>query len=79
MTPERAKEIIRLGGFWANYSAHCTAEEDAEVRALWATMAGSTCWYDALLRIARGEVEEWAHEEAELGRKLRQAAREGKL
>ncbi len=57
MTPERANEIIRAGSRWSNYSKHCTPEEDTEVRRRWSTMAGSTCWYDALLRFARGEVD----------------------
>lgn len=57
MTPERANEIRRLGSRWSNYSSHCTAEEDAYVRLVWSAMPGSTCWFDALLRIARGEVD----------------------
>lgn len=55
MTQERAKEIIALGNQWSNYSKHCTPAEDKEVRDLWMTMPGYTCWYDALLRIARGQ------------------------
>lgn len=52
MTPERAQEIIEHGRQWSNYSKHCTADEDKEVRDLWQTMPGHTCWYDALRRIA---------------------------
>ena len=32
-----------------------TPEEDADVRRVWDTMPGHTCYYDALTRIARGE------------------------
>lgn len=32
-----------------------TAAEDQEIRELWATMSGSSCYNDALRRIARGE------------------------
>lgn len=55
MTLERAHEIIKLGSQWSNYSKFCTPEEDKEIRDLWMTMPGYTCWYDALLRISRGE------------------------
>ncbi len=52
MTPERAKEIMELGRQWANPGKYCTPAEDNEVRDLWLTMPGYTCWYDALLRIS---------------------------
>ena len=55
MTKERAEEINRLGSQWSNYSKFCTPEEDKEIRDLWLTMPGDSCWHDALLRIARGE------------------------
>lgn len=57
MTPERAKQILQAGSQWSNYSKHCDSFEDAEVRAVWDTMPGHTCWRDALVRIARGEVD----------------------
>ena len=55
MTPERAKEILARGSRWSNWSKHCTQAEDKYVRKLWGTLPGYTCWYDALIRIAKGE------------------------
>ena len=52
MTPERAKEILKLGSRWSNWSKHCTPEEDREIKDKWHTMPGYTCWYDALCRFA---------------------------
>jgi len=52
MSPERAQEIIAAGNQWHNWSKHCTASEDKEVRDLWMTLPGYTCWYDALRRFA---------------------------
>jgi len=81
MTPERANEIIRAGSRWCNYSKHCTEEEDRYVRKIWSYLSGSTCWYDALRQIAAGmwDEEQLEREEAELGRKLRDAAARGRL
>lgn len=31
-----------------------TEEEDAAVKRLWMTMPGTTCYYDAVVRIAKG-------------------------
>jgi hypothetical protein len=54
MTPERAKEVLRLGSQWYNWEEHCTEEEDRYVRKMWHSMPSDTCWHDALVRIARG-------------------------
>ena len=71
MSPERATEIIRLGNQYANYSTFCTSQEYEEVVDLWDTMPGHTCWYDALVRIARGkpvkQVCEHGHKVSEYG------------
>jgi hypothetical protein len=55
MTPERAREIIQLGSRWVEYSKHMTDEEKKFVVEKWDTMPGYTCFYDALVRIAKGE------------------------
>lgn len=55
MTKERAQEILKLGSRWHNWSKHCTPAEDEEIRALWRTLPGYTCWYDALLHFAYPE------------------------
>lgn len=52
ITRERAQEIYHAGQQWSNWSKHCTAEEDAEIRGLWKSLPGYTCWFDALLRFA---------------------------
>ena len=54
MTAERAKEILKLGAQYSNYSDKMTEAEYREVMALWVTMPGHTCFYDALCRIANG-------------------------
>jgi hypothetical protein len=70
MTPERAQYVYsrcRLGSLPMAFRRRdtdtnsidpdgITREEDASIRALWRTMPGSTCYADALLRIARGAV-----------------------
>lgn len=55
ITPRRAMEILASGARWHNCMAHCTQAEDNYIRGVWKTMPGYTCWYDALLRIAKGE------------------------
>lgn len=67
MTPNRAQELLNhmttmetpRGHKWTmrtiecgNIRKHMTEGEDAEVRAVWRTMAGHTCYADALRRIA---------------------------
>ena len=37
------------------YADGITAEEDDDIRNLWETMPGSTCYYDAVVRIAQGK------------------------
>lgn len=72
MTKERAEFILsnrlRGGDFpmafveayrgpWAQvYEYGITKAEDRYVRQVWSTQPGSTTYYDALARIARGEV-----------------------
>jgi len=60
MTPERATELLPTycnPWYFLNPGPHarCTTEEHFEVTEVWDTMPGHTCWYDALLRISRGE------------------------
>jgi len=55
MTPERAKEILKNARF-AEYSTQCTKEEREFVNKVWGFMGGHTCFYDALVRIARDEL-----------------------
>ena len=54
MEPERALEILQEGNRWCNWSEKCTKEENQFVMDKWKTMPGNTCWYDALVRIAKG-------------------------
>lgn len=54
MTCERAREVLHLGEQWSNYSDHMTQKEIDYTRALWKTMPGYTCFYDAIVRIANG-------------------------
>lgn len=56
MTQERAEEIRQLGSMYCNWSKYCTRDEYNYVTSIWNTMPGYTCWYDALLRICKGEV-----------------------
>jgi hypothetical protein len=56
MTSERAYEILRLGAKWCNWGKFCTEEENAFVMEVWDKMPGHTCWYDALVRIAKGKI-----------------------
>jgi len=73
MTPERARELWNhqttarspMGGAWigrtlelGDIRKHMTAEEDHEIRTLWATMPGWACYADALRRIANPQPEE---------------------
>ena len=60
MTPERALELMyesnqRHSFFPKHRYAPETAEERREVLAMWNTMPGYTCYYDALNRIAKAE------------------------
>lgn len=55
MDSVRAKQIIALGAQWSEYSKHMTSDEIAYVTAGWKVMPGSTCFYDALVRVARQE------------------------
>lgn len=52
MTAERAKEVLQLGAQWDEYRKHMTPEEIAYVTDGWKRMPGSTCFHDALLRVA---------------------------
>lgn len=53
LTPARAREIWQSRNAAGEVS--CSAQEDAQVRAVWKTLPGHTCWMDALARIARGD------------------------
>jgi len=53
MTPERAREVLQLGAQWSEYSKHMTPEEIAYVREGWQRMPGFTCFYDAIVRVAK--------------------------
>lgn len=62
MTPERAREIFveakaRTGlGPWSDQLRNVmTADERMQVLEVWKTMPGSSCFFDALNKIARGE------------------------
>ena len=60
MTPERALELMYESNqecsFWPKHLyAPETPEERKEVVAMWNTMPGYTCYYDALKRISKGE------------------------
>jgi hypothetical protein len=54
ITQERAQEILRFGSQYSNYSKQMTEQEVAEIIALWKTMPGYTCFYDAVVRVAQG-------------------------
>ena len=61
MTGERAKQVIEdarakaVHGPWSNQLHRVLRPgERAEVNAVWATMPATTCFVDALLRIANG-------------------------
>lgn len=74
MTPGRAKELMKLanwqGGGCMVLGAKkppytpLTYDEDMQVRAVWDTMSGETCWFDALRRIATGKVKVMSELEA---------------
>jgi hypothetical protein len=53
MTPERAQEIVCRGIVRSDYIKHMTDEEVIAVRKVWHTMPGYTCFFDALMKIAR--------------------------
>ncbi len=53
MTPERAKEVLQLGAQWSEYRKHMSQEEIAYVTDGWKRMPGSTCFHDALIRVAK--------------------------
>lgn len=64
ISPERAEEIRQVilwkGGGCLGVGSKCpyepeTKEEKAEIMALWNTMPGHTCYYDAVCRIVRKE------------------------
>lgn len=63
MTPARATEIIRdakaraIHGPWSDQLSNVTADERAEIIAVWETMPGYTCFVDALHRIERNNHE----------------------
>lgn len=55
MTKERADEILKSGNAsFGNYRKYMTESEIAEINALWNTMPGHTCFYDAICRIYQG-------------------------
>ncbi len=65
MTPERATEIISAAkahtsiGPWSdNISRVMNASERSDVVDVWRQMPGSTCFVDALQRIANGETDQ---------------------
>ena len=58
MTPERAEEIrkaIWAAHGWAQVGQTYTAEEQREINRFWTKMPGNTSFYDAVVRMARGE------------------------
>lgn len=70
MTKERAQYILEnpvYGDFRYAFRRKCdhrskplysdgiTEEEDREIKRIWRTMPGHTCYYDAVRRIAIGE------------------------
>ena len=55
MEKDRALEIYQLGLKWSNWSNQCTPEEHRYINRMWDTMPGYTCFYDALVRICKGE------------------------
>ena len=56
MTPERAREVIEAGRQYCNWEKFYTAEEKEFLNQVWDTMPGYTCRFDALLRVAKGEI-----------------------
>ena len=54
MTPERAQEILETSPFG---EVSISAEEKKYVNGVWVRMPGTSCFYDALVRIAKGEAE----------------------
>jgi hypothetical protein len=61
VSPERAREIIQTArdactcGPWVDWLDRVMGPgESDEVKAVWETMPGDTCFVDALYRIARG-------------------------
>ena len=54
MTPERAQEILETSHFG---EVSISAEEKKYVNGVWVRMPGTSCFYDALVRIAKGEAE----------------------
>lgn len=58
MTRERAEEIrkaIWAAHGWGQVGQHYTAEEREEINRFWTRLPGSTSFYDAVARMARGE------------------------
>lgn len=64
ITKERAEEIRQVilwrSGGCLGIGVKCpyaeeTEEEKSQIMALWKTMPGYTCYYDAVTRITRGE------------------------
>jgi hypothetical protein len=57
ITKERAEEIRRA--IWARHGwtapNQVTAEEDREIIRFWNTLPGTSSYYDAVARMARGE------------------------
>ena len=63
MTPERAQKIIddaralsKCGPWSDRLDEVMTTDERQEIKAVWDTMPGYTCFVDALYRIARHQV-----------------------
>ncbi|KKL28668.1 hypothetical protein LCGC14_2372830 [marine sediment metagenome] len=54
MTLFKAKEIMRLGSQYCNWSSLCTPEEIEEVNKVYFKMPGYASWYYALAEIAMG-------------------------
>jgi hypothetical protein len=61
MTQKRALEILKLGAHFVDYSKHMTDDEIRFVNDGWDRMPGSTCFYDAIVRIAK---QRWPFEPA---------------
>lgn len=54
VTQERAREIWRTKSSFGQM--HVTPAEDAYIRKVWSIMPGHTCFADAVLRIANGQI-----------------------
>lgn len=52
MTPERALEILKSETWWGGHKEEPTEEERAEVKKVWDTLPGWSCFNDALIAIA---------------------------